>query len=85
MGRFSFFLFARPSAAEGAGRLLDFGNTLFEYNNAPTAEQADANAFWSDWCALGEDFESAVMKYTPADQGTQRRVEKEQKQGLAKR
>lgn len=84
MGRFSFFLFARPSAVEGAGRLMDFGNTLFEYNNSPSTEEADANAFWSDWCALGQDFESAVLKYTPVDQGTQRSVEKE-RQGLAKR
>ena len=60
MGDFSSFLFARPTAAEGAGRLLDFGDTLTEYNRSDDGEQADLNASWCDWLAVAQDLHGAM-------------------------
>ena len=60
MGSYSDLLFARPSFFEGAGRILDFGDTLTEYNSSPTPEQADYLALLSDWCAVGEDLRRAL-------------------------
>ena len=53
MGTYSFLLFARPSFLEGMARILDFGNTLSEYNCAPSWNQADALAIESDWASRG--------------------------------
>jgi hypothetical protein len=61
MSDLSSFLFARPSFLEGVARLLDFGNTLTEYNQSLTAERADSSAFWCDWRAIGEDY-AAILK-----------------------
>ncbi len=60
MGDFSTFLFARPTAAEGVGRILDFGDTLTEYNRSPTDQMADLNAAWCDWLAVASDFRKAM-------------------------
>lgn len=60
MGQYSYFLFARPSFSEGAGRIMDFGNTLSEYNRT---ENPDFNAFLADWSAIGFDLESAITDY----------------------
>jgi hypothetical protein len=60
MGSYSFLLFARPSFAEGVGRLLDFGNALNEYNYSETPGQADMAALWADWFALAEDMKTAI-------------------------
>ena len=62
MGQESMLLFSRPSFIEGIGRLLDFGGTLNEYNRSLTGEQADANAFASDWLALRSDFQEAMRQ-----------------------
>ncbi len=35
MGTYTDFLYARPSFAEGMARIMDFGNTLTEYNRSP--------------------------------------------------
>lgn len=48
-------LFARPSALGGVASILDFGDTLTEYNTANSPEQADTLALWSDWLAVGDD------------------------------
>jgi len=53
------FLFARPSFFEGVARILDFGNTLQEYNTS-TPEMADYHALKADWQAVGEDMMRAV-------------------------
>ena len=45
MDDYTSVLFARPSFAEGIGRLLDFAGTLTEYNRALTGQQADEAAF----------------------------------------
>lgn len=64
MGQESMLLFARPSFIEGMGRLVDFAGTMNEYNRSLTGEQADANAFASDWLALRSDFEEAIHQLT---------------------
>ncbi len=63
MGQYSQFLFARPSFLEGAARILDFGDTLSEYNRSPTEADADFNALYSDWLAVGDDLRNAVKRY----------------------
>lgn len=60
MSQFTPFLFARPSFLEGCGRVLDFGDTLTQYNTALTPEQADAIAVYFDWLAVGGDIRMAV-------------------------
>jgi len=60
MSSFSSFLFARPSYIEGVARIMDFGNTLNEYNSSLTAEQADFFAIASDWRAVGRDLNHAA-------------------------
>lgn len=51
----STYLFAIPTWAEGAGRLVDFGDTLSEYNYSITPDTADAIAMAMDWRAVGVD------------------------------
>lgn len=60
MGNRSTFLFAVPSWAEGVGRLLDFGDTLTEYNVSGSTAEADARAMRADWCAVGDDLRAAA-------------------------
>ena len=43
--------FATPTWQEGVGRLVDFGNTLTEYNRSANP---DARAMAQDWGAVGE-------------------------------
>ena len=60
MSDFSSFLFARPSLIEGAGRILDFGDTLTEYNRSPTGEIADYIALATDWKQVGGDLFAVI-------------------------
>jgi hypothetical protein len=60
MGDYSSTLFARPSFSEGVGRLLDFGNTLSEYNRSQNGQEADLAALRTDALALGEDLRMAL-------------------------
>ncbi len=53
-------LYATPSFTEGIGRILDFGNTLTEYNNSPSGEQADFLALRADWRAVAADLRTAM-------------------------
>jgi hypothetical protein len=62
---FTSLLFPRPSLAEGAGRLLDFGGTLTEFNRMPSAAAADAVAIASDWFAVGSDLRRVVSSNDP--------------------
>jgi len=62
MGDYSRFLFATPSFSEGIARILDFGNTLNEYNYSNSAESADCNALLADWNQLGADLRLAINK-----------------------
>jgi len=61
MGELSSILFARPSAIEGAARLLDFGDTLSEYNRSPTGAMADYIALAADWKQIGNDLSEAFQ------------------------
>ena len=65
----TYFLFARPSFLGGAAALVDFGNTLFVYNESVTPEQADYFAMKSDWVAVGNDLRRAI-KELEADRET---------------
>jgi hypothetical protein len=58
----TYFLFARPSFFAGAAALMDFGNTLFVYNESVTPEQADYFAVKSDWVAVGNDIRRAIRE-----------------------
>lgn len=60
MGDYSTILFARPSLAEGMARILDFGDTLTEFNRSPSGEAADAHALRCDWMAVGRDITNAI-------------------------
>lgn len=59
------FLYAAPSTLEGVGRLIDFGNTLTEWNQSLSGEQADALALFADWRAVGADFYSTLTQLAP--------------------
>lgn len=61
------FLFARPSFLEGIARLLDFGNTLTEYNTSPSGEAADYYAMQSDWEMVGQDLWSGIHQFEQAE------------------
>lgn len=56
----STFLFALPSWQEGAGRLVDFGNTLSEYNRTSGSENPDRRALAQDWLAVGDRLRAAL-------------------------
>lgn len=45
---------------EGAGRLVDFGDMLTEYNRSSTGEIADYLAFAADWEAIGGDLSDVL-------------------------
>lgn len=62
MSKLSSFLFARPSFWEGAARILDFGNTLTEYNQSLAPEQADYFALSADWKAVGRDIRRSASR-----------------------
>ena len=49
------FLFARPSLASGAARVLDFMGLFDFYNVSRSEREADARATYADWRAVGSD------------------------------
>lgn len=60
----TFFLFSKPSFLEGLARNLDLGNTLSEYNESVTGEQADAIAIGNDWAAIGLDILTSAERFS---------------------
>ncbi len=62
MGSLTNILYARPSFKEGVASILDFGNTLTEYNTALTPEQADALAMSADWQTVGYDMKEVAKE-----------------------
>jgi len=58
-------LYARPSLVEGVSRILDLGGTLSVYNCSPSPEEADFNALYSDWYAVGDDVKTAMSQLQP--------------------
>lgn len=67
MNKLSSFLYARPSFAEGVARLIDFGNTLQEYNSSLIDQQADFLAIAADWRVVGDDLRSAMSEFDEFD------------------
>ena len=63
MRTYSDLLYARPSFLEGVARIFDLGNTMNEYNDFATGEEADAIALWSDWTAIGQDISDAMGEF----------------------
>jgi len=59
---FTDFLYSRPSFLEGFARIVDFANTLQEYNSSSTPEIADERAVRADWGAIGNDMYKALEK-----------------------
>ena len=58
------FLFAQPSFASGAARILDLWGQFDEYNISATAEEADAAAIASDWIIVGQDICDAIKQHS---------------------
>lgn len=56
------FLFAQPSFASGAGRILDLWGRFDDYNFSETPEEADSNALASDWIIVGQDLCDAMKQ-----------------------
>jgi hypothetical protein len=54
------FLFAQPSFASGAARVLDLWGKFDVYNVSVTPSEADANAIAADWFVVGQDILDAV-------------------------
>lgn len=61
----STFLFAMPTWQEGVGRLVDFADTLTEYNVTAPPEDPDARAAAQDWLAVDDALRHAVTHYRP--------------------
>jgi hypothetical protein len=68
MSDYTAVLFARPSFIEGVARTLDLGDTLTEFNTAPTPQQANGMAIAADWAAVGETIQN-VMDNFAAEHG----------------
>ena len=60
MSKYFGFLFARPSFLEGVARIMDFGDTLQEYNYSSDPTEADYRAIWSDWQVVGDELRQAL-------------------------
>ena len=77
MNDYTSFLFARPSFSEGVGRVLDFGNTLTEYNSSIDGEQADRIALSSDWRSVGSDIADTLRQRITDARRVEEKEEKE--------
>jgi len=51
---------ATPTWQEGAGRLVDFSDSLTEYNQTDSAANADARPIAQDWLAVGDYIRDAM-------------------------
>ena len=56
-------LFTEPSFFEGMARNLDIGNTLREYNDSLTENEADTESLKNDWQAVGDDIRISISQY----------------------
>ena len=63
MGYYSDYLFASPSFWEGMARIVDFGNTMNEYNSSPSDDIADEVSLRMDWGAVGYSLQKAIGDY----------------------
>lgn len=60
-------LFARPTLAEGVGRIVDFKGVLSSYNTSPTPELADQEAVDRDFGAVIAELRAAVTRLRNTD------------------
>ena len=62
VGRIRKYDFAMPSAAQGAGTIIDIAGTaeLSNYRLHPTGQGSDANALCSDWATVGKHLRNAM-------------------------
>jgi hypothetical protein len=58
------FLYAQPSFASGAARVLDMWGQFDEYNSSESADEADEKAIASDWLVVGQDLVDAIEHHT---------------------
>ncbi|MGB1287071.1 MAG: hypothetical protein ACPG7F_11100 [Aggregatilineales bacterium] len=56
-------LFAKPSFLTGVARLIDVFGKMNTYNTSATEEQADYNALYSDWLAVGDAMTAGIEEY----------------------
>jgi hypothetical protein len=56
------FLYARPSFLGGIASVLDLGDTLTEFNNSLTPEQADYIAIKADVQAIAGDMRQVAQE-----------------------
>jgi hypothetical protein len=57
------FLFAQPSFASGAARVLDLWGVLDDYNISSTTLDADGKAIAADWIIVGQDLSDAMEQH----------------------
>ncbi len=56
------FLFAQPSFASGAARVLDLLGVFDDYNRSETPQEADGKAIAADWLVVGQDLCDAIQQ-----------------------
>lgn len=59
----TFYLFNVPTFGSGLGRIMDWGQSMSEYNSSPSIEMADYLATLSDWSAVGDDLRDVMGDY----------------------
>lgn len=57
------FLFARPSFLAGFGSIIDWSDSLREFNRSANPTIANCIAIRSDWRAVGSDIQTALEQY----------------------
>jgi hypothetical protein len=57
------FLFAQPSFASGAARVVDLWGQLDAYNDSESGMEADAKAIAADWIVVGDDLVAAMENF----------------------
>lgn len=62
------FLYARPSFHGGFASIIDFSDSLTEYNSSPNGEIADERALKNDWQQVGHDLRRALKKFEQENQ-----------------
>ena len=70
------FLFASPSVASGAARMLDFWGQFDAYNNSQNSFEADAKALYSDWRTVGNHLWEACGQVAPDEGAREQRIER---------
>lgn len=56
------FLFAQPSFASGAARVLDLWGVFDEYNRSENGQEADGKAIAADWLVIGQELYDAIER-----------------------